>query len=35
HESGIHQHGVLADRETYEIIDAAAAEADGLRAAKR
>lgn len=22
HESGIHQHGVLADRETYEIIDA-------------
>jgi 2-isopropylmalate synthase len=23
HESGIHQHGVLADRETYEIIDAA------------
>ncbi|MBM3693612.1 MAG: 2-isopropylmalate synthase [Actinobacteria bacterium] len=24
HESGIHQHGVLADRETYEIIDAAA-----------
>jgi len=24
HESGIHQHGVLEDRETYEIIDAAA-----------
>ena len=24
HESGIHQHGVLADRSTYEIIDAAA-----------
>lgn len=24
HESGIHQHGVLSDRETYEIIDAAA-----------
>jgi 2-isopropylmalate synthase len=24
HESGIHQHGVLADRETYEIIDASA-----------
>jgi len=24
HEAGIHQHGVLADRETYEIIDAAA-----------
>ena len=24
HESGIHQHGVLQDRETYEIIDAAA-----------
>jgi 2-isopropylmalate synthase len=23
HESGIHQHGVLADRSTYEIIDAA------------
>jgi 2-isopropylmalate synthase len=23
HESGIHQHGVLEDRETYEIIDAA------------
>ncbi len=23
HESGIHQHGVLADRETYEIMDAA------------
>src|ERR1700738_5390923 len=23
HESGIHQHGVLADRNTYEIIDAA------------
>ncbi|MCC6339549.1 MAG: 2-isopropylmalate synthase [Acidimicrobiia bacterium] len=23
HESGIHQHGVLSDRETYEIIDAA------------
>jgi 2-isopropylmalate synthase len=23
HESGIHQHGVLTDRETYEIIDAA------------
>src|SRR4029453_2260467 len=23
HESGIHQHGVMADRETYEIIDAA------------
>jgi 2-isopropylmalate synthase len=23
HEAGIHQHGVLADRETYEIIDAA------------
>ena len=22
HESGIHQHGVLADRSTYEIIDA-------------
>ena len=22
HEAGIHQHGVLADRETYEIIDA-------------
>src|SRR5262249_30274928 len=22
HESGIHQHGVLSDRETYEIIDA-------------
>src|SRR4029079_6563854 len=22
HEGGIHQHGVLADRETYEIIDA-------------
>src|SRR4029079_2493045 len=22
HESGIHQHGVLEDRETYEIIDA-------------
>lgn len=24
HESGIHQHGVLRDRETYEIMDAAA-----------
>jgi 2-isopropylmalate synthase len=24
HESGIHQHGVLADRSTYEIIDASA-----------
>jgi 2-isopropylmalate synthase len=24
HESGIHQHGVLSDRETYEIIDASA-----------
>ena len=24
HEAGIHQHGVLEDRETYEIIDAAA-----------
>jgi len=24
HESGIHQHGVLSDRETYEVIDAAA-----------
>jgi 2-isopropylmalate synthase len=24
HESGIHQHGVLEDRETYEIIDASA-----------
>src|SRR4051794_27757236 len=24
HESGIHQHGVLTDRETYEIIDASA-----------
>lgn len=24
HESGIHQHGVLSDRETYEIIDAKA-----------
>jgi 2-isopropylmalate synthase len=24
HEAGIHQHGVLMDRETYEIIDAAA-----------
>ena len=24
HEAGIHQHGVLADRETYEIIDASA-----------
>ena len=24
HESGIHQHGVLSDRSTYEIIDAAA-----------
>jgi 2-isopropylmalate synthase len=24
HESGIHQHGVLQDRETYEIIDASA-----------
>ena len=24
HESGIHQHGVLAERTTYEIIDAAA-----------
>jgi 2-isopropylmalate synthase len=24
HESGIHQHGVLSDRETYEIIDATA-----------
>src|SRR6185295_2018519 len=22
HEAGIHQHGVLSDRETYEIIDA-------------
>ena len=22
HESGIHQHGVLEDRETYEIMDA-------------
>ena len=24
HEAGIHQHGVLADRETYEVIDASA-----------
>jgi 2-isopropylmalate synthase len=29
HESGIHQHGVLADRSTYEIIDAAAVGQEG------
>jgi len=29
HESGIHQHGVLADRETYEIIDARAVGQEG------
>jgi 2-isopropylmalate synthase len=29
HESGIHQHGVLADKGTYEIIDAAAVGQEG------
>ncbi len=29
HESGIHQHGVLADRETYEVIDPRAIGRDG------
>jgi 2-isopropylmalate synthase len=31
HESGIHQHGVLADRETYEIIDASAVGQDAAQ----
>ncbi len=31
HESGIHQHGVLADRETYEIIDAATVGQEGAQ----